>query len=64
MALLDELNEALADMDLPDHRKKVDNHGSNLSWLRKHASQRNEVPERIQKILDLDINQIIKGVPL
>lgn len=61
-SLRKELNEHLAKLDLPFHRKKVEVSGSNLAWLRKHANSRNELTERVAYLLSLTIGQLINGV--
>ena len=61
MNQLDELNEFLKskDLELPFNRRHVDKHGANLVWLRKHLTQRNTVPERIETLIQQDIGSLV-----
>lgn len=49
---LEELNKLLSTLNLPAHRKTVNDSGSNLPWLRKHVHKKNEVSPELQTLLD------------
>ena len=59
--LLDELNQLLKskELDLPFHKREVSRSGNNLSWLNKHAEQRNTLSPRLKELLGMTIQQLV-----
>lgn len=57
MTNLDALNEILAQLTLPNHRKTVELNGRNLTWVKKHVN-RTAVDARNHYLLDMNVAQL------